>query len=71
MSNQFSTIFTGNEVLSQIFTDEEIAIISNYIRSLTIKEIWERNLYALSSEPSDYFGAIVVFEYKNNILLPK
>ena len=66
MSNQFSTIFTGNEVLSQIFTDEEIAIISNYIHSLTIKEIWERNLYTLSSEPSDYFGAIVVFEYKNN-----
>ena len=66
MSNQFSTIFTGYEVLSQIFTDEEIAIISNYIHSLTIKEIWERNLYALSNEPSDYFGAIVVFEYKNN-----
>ena len=66
MNNQFSTIFTGHEVLSQIFTDEEIAIISNYIHSLTIKEIWERNLYALSSDPSDYFGAIVVFEYKNN-----
>lgn len=66
MSNQFSTISTGYEVLSQIFTDEEIVIISNYIHSLTTKEIWERNLYALESEPTHYMGAIVPFVYKGN-----
>lgn len=66
MSNQFSTIVTGYEVLSQIFTDEEITIISNYIHSLTVEQIWERNLYAIAGEPADYFGAIVVFDYKGN-----
>lgn len=66
MSNQFSTISTGYEVLSQIFTDEEIAIISNYIHSLTIEEIWERNLYTMGGEPADYFGSIVMFDYKGN-----
>lgn len=66
MSNQLSTIFTGYEVLSQIFTDEEITIISNYIHSLTIEEIWERNLYAIGEEPVDYFGSIVMFDYKGN-----
>ena len=68
MSNQFSTIFTGYEVLSQIFTDEEISIISNYIHSLTVEEIWKRNLYAITEEPTDYFGSIVMFDYKGNSL---
>ncbi|MBQ9941235.1 MAG: hypothetical protein IJO74_06840 [Clostridia bacterium] len=66
MSNQFTTIATGYEVLSQIFTDEEITVISNYIHSLTIDDIWERNLYALVEEPTDYFGSIVSLDYKGN-----
>lgn len=66
MSNQFSTIFTGYEVLSQIFTDEEISVISNYIHSLTVEDIWERNLYSITEEPADYFGSIVMFDYKGN-----
>ena len=66
MSNQFSTIFTGYEVLSQIFTDEEISVISNYIHSLTAENIWERNLYSITEEPADYFGSIVMFDYKGN-----
>lgn len=66
MSNQFSTIFTGYEVLSQIFTDEEISVISNYIHSLTVEDIWERNLYSITEEPTDYFGSIVMFDYKGN-----
>lgn len=66
MNNQFSTISTGYEVLSQIFTDEEITVISNYIHSLTIEEIWERNLFALTGEPTTYVSAIVVFDYKGN-----
>lgn len=68
MSNQFSTIFTGYEVLSLIFTDEEIAIISNYIHSLTLEDIWERNLLALSGDPTIYVSAIVVFDYKGNTI---
>ena len=66
MRNQFHTISDGYEVLSQIFTDKEITIISNYIHSLTLEEIWDRNLYALASEPTDYIGAIVMFDYQGN-----
>ena len=72
MGNQFSTIFAGYEVLSQIFTDEEITIISNYIHSLTAEDIWERNLYTIYSNPDDYgitfdyIAAIVAFDYKGN-----
>lgn len=66
MSNQFSSIFTGYEVLSQIFTDEEINIISNYIHSLTLEDIWNRNLMAINGEPTTYVSAIVVFDYKGN-----
>lgn len=72
MNSQFSTIFTGYEVLSQIFTDEEITVISNYIHSLTVEDIWERNLYTFFSDPGDsditfdYVAAIVVFDYKGN-----
>lgn len=64
MSNQFSTISIGREVLDQIFTTEEIEIISNYIHSLTIDDIWERNLTSYVSEPTTYAVAIVCFNYK-------
>ena len=72
MSKQFRTILTGYEALSQIFTDEEMTIISNYIHSLTAEAIWERNLYTINSNPSDYgitfdyIAAIVMFDYKGN-----
>ena len=64
MSNQFSTIFTGYEVLCQIFSDEEITIISNYIHSLTLDEIWARDLISSLAEPENYFSTLVVFNYK-------
>lgn len=66
MSNQFSTIFLGYEVLGQIFTDEEITIISNYIHSLSLEEIWDRDLTSSIVEPVSYVSAIVVFNYKGN-----
>lgn len=63
MHNQFSTIFTGYEVLSHIFNDEEIEIISNYIHSLTTDDIWERNFWAYEGEPTTYATACVIFDY--------
>lgn len=63
MHSQFSTIFTGYEVLGQIFSAEEIAVISNYIHSLTIDDIWERNFWAYEGEPTTYAIALVIFDY--------
>ena len=64
MSNQFSIIFTGYEVLSQIFSDEEITVISNYIHSLTLEDIWKRDITSTLIEPENYFSALVAFNYK-------
>lgn len=71
MIAQLNTIFTGYEVLCQIYTDEEISIICNYIKSLTIDDIWEQNMWAYGeneegSEPLNYAGAVVSFDYKGN-----
>ncbi len=65
MCSQFTTINMGTEILSKIFTNEEIIIISNYIHSLSLEDIWKRNLLAISGEPTTYFSAIVVFDYKD------
>ncbi len=71
MIEQLNTFFTGYEVLSQIYTDEELSIICNYIKSLTIDDIWEQNMWAYGeneegSEPLNYAGAVVSFDYKGN-----
>ncbi len=69
MMEQLNSIFTGYEVLSQIYSDEEINIIFNYIKSLTIDDIWERNMWTYgveNDEPLNYAGATVAFDYKGN-----
>ena len=65
--NEFNTFFAGYEVLSRIFTDKELEIISNYIHSITTDELWKRNLaFYGGSEPTTYTYAIVSFDYKGN-----
>jgi len=69
MVEQLNSIFIGYEVLSQMYTDEEIGIICNYIKALTIDEIWERNMWAYNAEngePLNYATAAVSFNYKGN-----
>ncbi len=57
----------GYTVLNQIFTDEEIQIIVNYIRSLSMDEIWERNMWTLNgTQATVYTMAAVSFDYKGN-----
>lgn len=70
MSHSFDTIFEGYTVLSQIFTDQEITIISNYIHSLTLEDIWAKDLMSTGiEEPISYLGALVKFDYKGNAIL--
>lgn len=74
MIEQFNTISTGYEVLSQIYTDEEINVICNYIKSLTIDDIWEQNMLTYSengesTEPNTYAVAEVSFVYKGNAVV--
>lgn len=64
MVAQLNTTFTGYEVLSQIYKDEDINIICNYIKSLTDDDIWEQNL--CDSESIKYMVAEVSFYYKGN-----
>lgn len=53
----------NNKTLSRIFSDEDLKIISNYMFSLTLDEIWNKKL---ESDSSIYSTATVVFIYKNN-----
>lgn len=71
MIGQFNTISTGYEVLCQIYTDEELNVIFNYIKSLTIDDIWEQNMWTYSDkeevrEPNTYAVSKVAFNYKGN-----
>ena len=71
MIAQFSSYTIGYEVLCQIYSDEELNIIYNYIKSLSADDIWERNLLRLDNdniEPSSYYFAVVCFEYKGNTI---
>ena len=65
MINQLDANIIGYEVLSKIFTNEEINIILNYIQSLTIDEIWDKNLLSLSGLPSTYSVAALSLRYKD------
>lgn len=69
MMNQLGDGYLGGEVLSQIFTQEEINIIFNYIQSLTLEDIWTQNVYAFNEEePTTYNIATVWFDYKGTLI---
>lgn len=65
MLDEIDKDFMGYEVLSQIFSDEEILVIINYIQSLTIDEIWEKDFYNYGNDytPNNYAAAAVYFDY--------
>ena len=65
MIDKLDEDFMEYEILSQIFSDEEILVIFNYIHSLTIDEIWENDFYNYGNDstPSNYAAAAVYFDY--------
>ena len=65
MIDKLDEDFMEYEILSQIFTDEEILVIINYIQSLTIDEIWEKDFYNYGNDstPNNYAAAAVYFDY--------
>ena len=67
MLDQITESFMGYEVLSKIFSDEEILVIVNYIQSLTVEEIWEKDIYhyyGANASPI-YSVAAVYFDYND------
>ncbi len=68
MTARLSSFSVGYDVLSQIYSDEEIAIIFSYIKSLSSEDIWEKNMWADNDtgEPSNYTAATVSFVYRGN-----
>lgn len=64
IKSQIKTSPSGQEVLSQIFTSEEIKILHNYILAMTEDDIWNNNMYASSGEPANYSSSSLFVHYK-------
>ena len=60
--NQWNTSHNTNPVLNQIYNEDEMLVIKNYLKSLLPEKIWENVL----NSSDNYLGAQTWFQYKGN-----
>ena len=71
--NRFATLLSqmdsgliGYDVLCQIYSEEEIGVICNYLKSV-LPAIWESSMN--TEEEVRYFGTSIWFKYKGNTII--
>lgn len=71
MTQQEEPLAEGYKVLWQIFTEEELRVLSNYIWSMTVEDIWARDILSNGGKEATVCGAEIALKYKGNHIYVK